>query len=635
MSTPPTPGPDTRQLLEELSVPELRKLAWRHEIQGRSRMRKAELVAELVSVVEDHELRQADISIVLTPLPIDQHSAAASDASTAKPPEVEAPADKAPEVEAPTAKAPEVEAPEVERGTIAVSQPISDEGLHEASTAGADGGPSPAIDTSTAPVVAAPEVPDVAPVKKRQLEAPTSRRTRLVSVGSLYERDGSTTPMMGKATFALVVLYLILNRLISDGMVLPIGISLRLYEVVLILVGIAWVLWMLDEPLPLPYGAPALTGLVLVVLVGLAPFIHGPGLNAYQANGAERGLFRMFMFIALFLAAYHIAFRRRPGLVLLGIIVASTVGQALFALYEFITERPVLLLDNIALAIGLIPDPLSIRSDGTDVFQRLTGEIRAVATAPHPIILSAVIAVAALIVAMWILNVRTARAKWWLALAGVILFFGLPLANSRTGFVIIVGLALPLLLLATPRLPTVIRWSIPVLFAMAIAFTVSPETPRLLLNSFTDPGSDPNTQIRLERLDRLPELTAERPFLGAGYLTHDPAIQIFDNGYNLALVELGILGLAAFLAFVMASLIRSWSGAVRAGPDEIILPIAGVIAALALLVGGTTFDAWTFDQFFPTCICLLGLGLGRSAVILRRGSEEKIEVQQRRDMVDA
>jgi hypothetical protein len=68
-----------------------------------------------------------------------------------------------------------------------------------------------------------------------------------------------------------------------------------------------------------------------------------------------------------------------------------------------------------------------------------------------------VIAVGALIVGMWILNVRTPRARRWLALAGFILFLGLPLSNSRTGFVIIVGLALPLLLLATPRLPTVIQ----------------------------------------------------------------------------------------------------------------------------------------------------------------------------------
>lgn len=605
MSTTPTPRSHPRERLEELSVPELRKLAWRHHIKGRSRMRKADLVNALEPIVEDHELRQPDISIVLTPLESPESDVGAPGVAIHE------------AVDSPSSKA--------ER-----TQDRDESTIDEPGTAV----PVQASPPEADPAEVAPRTP--APVTVRQRQRSTSARApmRAVSIGSLYERDATRMPMMGKATFALVVLYLVLNRLISDGMVLPIGISLRLYEVVLILVGIAWVLWMVDEPLPLPYGAPALTGLILVVLVGIAPFIHGPGLNAYQANGAERGLFRMFMFVALFLAAYHIAFRRKSGLVLLAIIIASTVGQALFGLYEFITERPVLLLDNIALSIGLIPDPLSIRSDGTDVFQRLTGEIRAVATAPHPIILSAVIAVAALIVAMWILNVRTARAKRWLALAGLILFLGLPLANSRTGFVIIVALVLPLLLLAIPQLPSVIRWSIPVLFAMAIAFAVSPETPRLLLNSFTDPGSDPNTQIRVERFERLPELTAERPFLGAGYLTHDPAIQIFDNGYNLALVELGILGLAAFIAFVVTSLVRSWTGAIRAGPDEVILPIVGVIAALALLAGGTTFDAWTFDQFFPTCICLLGLGLGRSAVVLRRGSKGEILVH-RRELVDA
>lgn len=600
MSGTPTPRPNPRDQLEELSVAQLRKLAWQHGVEGRSRMRKVDLVNALEPIVEDHELRQPDISIVLTPLEADAPDIAVQDL-VEDDPETAAGIDDGdgPDFDVPSTARPE------------------------------DAPPS----TTETPIVAPPS-PGPVTAKERKRVSSGHRTAQKVAIGTLYERDGNPMPMMGKATFGLVVLYLVLNRLISDGMVLPIGISLRLYEVVLILVGIAWVLWMLDEPLPLPYGAPALSGLILVVLVGIAPFIHGPGLDAYQANGAERGLFRMFMFVALFLAAYHIAFRQKPGLVLLAIIVASTVGQALFGLYEFITERPVLLLDNIALSIGLIPDPASIRSDGTDVFQRLTGEIRAVATAPHPIVLSGVIAVAALIVGMWILNVRTPRARRWLALAGMILFLGLPLANSRTGFVLIVALVLPLLLLATPRLPAVIQWSIPVFFAMVIAFAVSPETPRLLLNSFTDPGSDPNTQIRVERFERLPELTAERPFLGAGYLTHDPEIQIFDNGYNLALVELGILGLAAFLVFVITSLIRCWTAAARAGPDEVILPIVGVIAALALIAGGTTFDAWTFDQFFPTCICLLGLGLGRSAVVLRRDSKEKILVHQP-ELVDA
>ena len=568
-------------------------------------MKKSDLVDALEPLVGDDELGQPDITIILTPL---EATAPPGPTFQADPPVEEA-------------ASPSNVEDEPEQVAAAVSAPAP--AIHSPSHS------APHHDEAPTPEpVAAERTTPPPPALKKPRASGTDSRSRKVPIGTLYQRDGSTMPMMGKATFALVVLYLVLNRLISDDMVLPIGISLRVYELVLILVGVAWVLWMLDEPLPLPYGAPALTGLVLVVLVGIAPFIHGPTLNAYQANGAERGLFRMFMFIALFLAAYHVAFRLKPGLVLVGIIVAATVGQALFAVYEFITERPVLLLDNIAMGIGLIPDPLSIRSDGTDVFQRLTGEIRAVATAPHPIILSGVIAVGALIVGMWILNVRTPRARRWLALAGFILFLGLPLSNSRTGFVIIVGLALPLLLLATPRLPTVIQWSIPVIFAMVIAFAVSPETPRLLLNSFADPGSDPNTQIRVERIERVPELMEERPFLGAGYLTHDPAIQIFDNGYNLALVELGILGLVAFLAFVLTSLVRCWTGSARAGPDEVILPIVGVIAALALIVGGATFDAWTFDQFFPTCVCLLGLGLGRSAVVLRRNSQEQIRVRQ-------
>ncbi len=161
---------------------------------------------------------------------------------------------------------------------------------------------------------------------------------------------------------------------------------------------------------------------------------------------------------------------------------------------------------------------------------------------------------------------------------------------------------------------------------LGVAFAVSPQTPRLLLDSITRSDEDQNTQIRIERFGRVPEPLEERPIIGAGYLTHDTEnVQLFDNAFNMAIVEFGILGFVLTLWFLLACLVRSWAGSIRARRDEIVLTIGGISAVFALLAGAATFDAWTFDQFLPTAIIVLAVGVGRSDVILRSEAAQVID----------
>jgi len=596
----------TAEDLAQLTKAELSRIARKHHIHGRSRMTKEELVASLArddpsapeptatteSIIEIPDLHPIDQSRVTDDAASD-HDATAR---VAREPDIEIPVPMA------SSSAADTGAISVPPDDTPKDTGVSDPGPHERPTTPSARPPWSGLDRR--------------PVGRARSDAST--------IGSLYRLDDVPTPAIGKVVFGLIVTYIVMNRLIADRFVLPLGTSIRLYEVVLVLVGFFWVLWMITEPHPMPYGMPGVTGLILVVVVGLAPFVHALSLNAYEANGAERGLFRMVVFVTLFLACYHIALRLKQAMTLLAIVIASTVGQAAFALYEFVTQQPVKLLDDLATSIGLIPDPLSVRLELDGVFHRTSGLYRAVTTAPHPIVLSSVIAVGVLLCGVWLLYTNRLRGRIWLGIAASLLLIGLPLANSRTGYVILVALAIPVAFLVIEKLPSLILWSIPLILAGAIAFAVSPETPRLLLNSFTDPGDDPNTVVRIERFQRLPELIDERPYLGAGYLTFDPQIQFFDNAYNLALVELGIIGLASVLMFFFSCLVRCWVGTIHASRREAMLPIAGVIGVLALLAGGATFDAWTFDQFFPTCLILIGLGLGRSAVILRRDNAEPV-----------
>jgi len=321
------------------------------------------------------------------------------------------------------------------------------------------------------------------------------------------------------------------------------------------------------------------------------------------------------------MAAYHLGYRLRYAMRLLAWVIAVAVFQAVLGIWEFVTKQPLTFVFDLLRSLGLVFDPNAIRSELTDVFSRQTGELRATTTAPHPIVFSAVIALAVLIAAAWLIYSKNRGTHRWLALSGAILVVSLPVANSRTPFVMLAIATLPLAILMVRELPRIIPWALALLLVLGVAFVISPQTPRLLLDSVTKSAQDQNTQIRIERFERIPELLAPRPIVGAGYLTHDPDIQIFDNAYNLGLIEFGILGLVFTVWWFLIVLVRSWTATRSAKAREKVLPVAGALAAIALLAGSLTFDAWTFDQFFPTCLIVMGLGVGRSDAILRRPHE--------------
>jgi O-antigen ligase len=277
--------------------------------------------------------------------------------------------------------------------------------------------------------------------------------------------------------------------------------------------------------------------------------------------------------------------------------------------------------------VGLVFDPNAIRIEQTSIILRESGELRSTTTAPHPIVFSAVIALALLVATVWFVYADRRRTRVLLAVSGIILVLALPVANSRTAFVMLAFATLPLFILLVAELPKLVPMALVLVLALGGAFAISPETPRLLLDSVTRSENDQNTQIRLERFQRLPELLAPRPIVGAGYLTHDPAIQIFDNAYNLGLIEFGILGLILTIWWFLCCLVRSWTATRWARREEMVLPVAGVLTAVGLLAASSTFDAWTFDQYFPTCLVVLGVAVGTSDTILRRRDQHRVLVE--------
>ena len=451
---------------------------------------------------------------------------------------------------------------------------------------------------------------------------PTTTETKLTEAAarpSPIERHAERSAF-ARFTFWTVAFYVIINRLIADIYTLPIGFSIRAGELVLVIVGgvLGW--RVLVEKVPMPRGAVAFAATGLTGLVLAAPFLHITSLSEFQAATYDQGLIRFMLMAILFVAAYHIGWDERKGLKLVYVIIVMSLVEGSIAIWETMTGRPSTLLGSIWTTIGFDVDPsaLSLRGETEQLLLRLTGELRAAATAPHPLVLSAVLALGVLICLVLFFRSETPKLRRRAGLSAVVLMAAASATNSRTGFVMVIVIGGIIAAIYSYRTNELLQIGFVGILGTPLIFVVSPDTPRLLLNFFTGVRTDQNVDVRIERFAILPDLIAESPWVGAGYLTHDPGIQIFDNAYNLAVVELGFIGLGLMLAFFATVIIRTMSAAVRYRRSDSGLLAMGAVAGFSMLLGGATFDAWTFDQFLPTCVILMGLGVARADALWDR-----------------
>jgi len=414
--------------------------------------------------------------------------------------------------------------------------------------------------------------------------------------------------------------YLVLNRLIPDVFVLPVGLSIRPWEPVLGLLALLWFLWLIVEPKPLPRGALGLIALALLVVLVFAYFWNAPGYTEFEMRASRRGLLRVFLYAALFVASYHVATDLRRARRILTLIPILTAIQGIIAIFEFVLKQRAVYLYHMWTALGLIEDPAGDRGFVFGLKERIGGQTRVESTAPHSITLSAVLALGVLLTLLFYLHTSRRRQRRLYALLLVPQVLALPVTNSRTGFFILILAGLGIALLQVRKWPSALPLGLGMAGLMGIAFVISPRTARLLLNTLTQPERDPNIVVRAERAAMVPDLMSERPLIGPGYITTDVSQVLFDNAYYKGLLELGVLGFLLLISFFLMCFARSIGGLSRADPGEHPVLIAGALGALCLLIGGATFDAWTFDQFFPTCLILLGIGVGRADVVLRRQS---------------
>lgn len=190
----------------------------------------------------------------------------------------------------------------------------------------------------------------------------------------------------------------------------------------------------------------------------------------------------------------------------------------------------------------------------------------------------------------------------------VLIAMGDATSVSRSGILSVV-VALGVFVVLMPPVPRVAALcAVP--FAVTAAFVTAHGLIGTLAGFFSAGNSDTSIQYRTHDYPVAQQLWQAAPWFGHGpgtYLPADP-LDIFDNQYLDAAVELGIIGILALVVFLVIPGIVALSARRRSkDPDLRLLCAALGGAALAAPVSSVTFDSLAFPMFVNVYAIVIGL----------------------------
>lgn len=161
-----------------------------------------------------------------------------------------------------------------------------------------------------------------------------------------------------------------------------------------------------------------------------------------------------------------------------------------------------------------------------------------------------------------------------------------------------------------PALPRRYRWIV-VLGGVGLGAVMIAVIPGLLgtvVGLFLGAKNDPSTASRTGALALAPDFMSASPVIGVGFGTFLPRYYIFDNQWLLLMIELGVLGVAAFVLLGLLAIRSAW----RVGalfPDNGSASISRAVAAslATIMVLFLFFDGLSFPQSGGLFFVMVGL----------------------------
>jgi O-antigen ligase len=277
-------------------------------------------------------------------------------------------------------------------------------------------------------------------------------------------------------------------------------------------------------------------------------------------------------------------------------IVMMTAAMACLGAVQFVTGQQ--LVDRVSVP-GMSLNGSSIALISREGFSRPAG------TALHPIEYGSIITmVMPLAISLAMHDTSRHALRRWFPVAVIAL--AVPLSLSRSAILAsLVGLGvMGLAWTASQRRKAVAA-------AAALFLTLFMTVPGMLGSLaalFTGISGDTSTQSRTGSYAIAAEYVQRSPLLGRGFSTFLPSYRILDNELLLLLIEVGVLGLVAFLALVLTAVTCAFRSRSRA-TDPLLSQLAHALGAslLAALCTMAFFDGLGFPMTAGMLFLLLGL----------------------------
>jgi len=239
------------------------------------------------------------------------------------------------------------------------------------------------------------------------------------------------------------------------------------------------------------------------------------------------------------------------------------------------------------------------------------GQIRASATATHPLELVTTlnaglsICIAAALTRGFRPAASRAASFWWwaaTALIAVVALTGLS-RSAMIGFAVAVVAMIPAIP-ARYRVQVVAGGAVLVGVLIAAVPGLAGATARL----FTGASEDGSTLSRTDALARLTEFMSPSPLIGIGSGTFLPRYYIFDNQWAITAIEVGVIGVVAFAAILVAAMWSAWDARQRSTwPDARLVGHALAASVLNIALLFAFFDGLAFPITAGLLFVLVGL----------------------------
>ncbi|MFN2536585.1 MAG: hypothetical protein ABR549_00355 [Mycobacteriales bacterium] len=247
--------------------------------------------------------------------------------------------------------------------------------------------------------------------------------------------------------------------------------------------------------------------------------------------------------------------------------------------------------------------PALLASDQAQVLATRGGHVRVRAAADFTLAFAWV--TAAVVPLLLVLAVLRRRARAGLLLIGLpLLVTAVVLTYSRT---VVLPLLVVIVLLGVLLRDKGIRAAGGAsLVAAVVALVISPG----LAGQFTAAIDTGSIDVRIERLPVIGALAAGHPWTGLGFGgLASQGILATDSSYLLSYAEVGVLGLAAFVAVLVAAVGESLLATLSPAPTERLVALAAALGLVTLAAGTFTFDTFNAPAAAETFWLLAAFGL--------------------------